>query len=122
MSIPTSAIAAIADGFTSLPGSEPPDHATARSPARCLNHPSAICERPALCTQRNRTVGRPSFALPSTRAERLEALPGEALGHDREEVGRGRAAGELVVARGEEQLDRLLAEDALELFGETRRR
>ena len=57
MSMPTSAIAVTADGLTSLPGSDPPDHATARSPARWLNQPSAICDRPALCTHRNSTFG-----------------------------------------------------------------
>ena len=68
MSMPISAMAATADGFTSMPGSDPPDQATARSPARWLNHPSAICERPALWTQRNRTTATPPPALPSTRA------------------------------------------------------
>jgi hypothetical protein len=63
MSMPTSAIAAIAAGLTWSAGSDPPDHATARSPARCSNHPSAICERPALCTQRKSTVGRRSAVV-----------------------------------------------------------
>src|SRR4029079_2105568 len=49
-----------ATGLTSVPGSEPPDHAIARSPARWLHQPSAICDRPALCTQRNSTTGTPS--------------------------------------------------------------
>src|SRR5262245_23517099 len=58
MSMPTSAIASTAAGLTSLAGSDPPDQATARPPARWLNQPSAICDRPALWTQRNRTRGR----------------------------------------------------------------
>ena len=37
----------------------------ARPPARWLNQPSAICERPALCTQRNSTVGPSSASLAS---------------------------------------------------------
>ena len=49
-------------------GSEPPDQATARSPARWVNQPSAICERPALWTQRNSTMGFPSSPCPSTMA------------------------------------------------------
>jgi hypothetical protein len=46
-----------------------------------LNQPSAICERPALWTHRNRTMGTPSSRRPSTRAQRVQALPGESLGH-----------------------------------------
>ena len=68
MSMPALPIAAMAEGLTSEAGAEPPDQATAR-PAACFSkNPSAIWERPALCTQRNRTIGVPSFALPSTRA------------------------------------------------------
>ena len=48
MSMPRSAIAATAAGLTLFPGSEPPDHATARPLAWCSKKPSAICERPAL--------------------------------------------------------------------------
>src|SRR5450759_3298337 len=68
MSMPISAIAAIAAGFTALVGSEPPDQASARPPARCWNQPRAIWLRPALCTQRKRTTGTPPSSLPSTRA------------------------------------------------------
>src|SRR5688572_10996826 len=57
MSIPTSAIAATAPWLTSAAGSEPAESAVAPEPARRSNHPSAICERPALCTHRNSTVG-----------------------------------------------------------------
>src|SRR4249919_3776376 len=57
MSIPTSAMAATAAGFTSAAGSEPPDETSAPSPARCRSHPAAIWERPALCTHRNTTLG-----------------------------------------------------------------
>src|SRR5262245_7176444 len=66
MSMPTSAMARTADGLTSLPGSDPPDHATARSPARWLNQPSAIWDRPALWTHRNSTTGLPSSAFRSS--------------------------------------------------------
>src|SRR3954454_15656083 len=57
MSMSTSCIARTAEGLISLPGSEPPDHATARPAARWLNQPRAIWDRPALCTQANNTVG-----------------------------------------------------------------
>ena len=57
MSIPTSAIALTTSWLSSDPGSDPPDHAMARPAARWLNQPSAIWERPALCTQRKSTAG-----------------------------------------------------------------
>src|SRR5256886_11313618 len=57
MSIPTSAIASTATGLTVLAGSEPPEKTSTRSPTRWLSQPAAICERPALCTHRNRTLG-----------------------------------------------------------------
>ena len=68
MSMPTSAIACTAAGLISSPGSDPPDQATACSPARWVKKPSAIWERPALWVHRNSTVGLPSVILPSTRA------------------------------------------------------
>ncbi len=67
-------MAATAAGLTSMPGSEPPDHATARSPARWLNQPSAICDRPALCTQRKSTVGKTVGGLALDPRQRLEPL------------------------------------------------
>jgi hypothetical protein len=42
ISIPTSVIACTATGFNSVAGSDPPDQATARSPASCRKKPSAI--------------------------------------------------------------------------------
>src|SRR5260370_11681221 len=57
MWIPISAIASMAAGLTVLAGSEPPEKTSTRSPARCLRQPAAICERPALCTHRNMTLG-----------------------------------------------------------------
>src|SRR5438128_1341841 len=57
MSIPTSAIASMAAGLTVLAGSDPPEKTSTRSPTRWLSQPPAICERPALCTHRNRTLG-----------------------------------------------------------------
>jgi hypothetical protein len=68
MSMPRSAIASIAAGLISWLGSEPPDHATAASPANSVKNPIAICERPALWVHRNSTVGLPSSCLPSTLA------------------------------------------------------
>ena len=49
-------------------------------------------------------------------------MAGEALGHQRQEVGDRGAVGELVVAGREEQLDRLGAEDAVELVVQVRGR
>ena len=43
--------------FLTRAGSLPPENASARPSARCSNQPRAICERPALWMQRNRTVG-----------------------------------------------------------------
>lgn len=40
MSVPASAMAATAEPLTSVPGSDPPDQATARSPTSWLNQPS----------------------------------------------------------------------------------
>ena len=68
MSMPTSAMASMAAGLISPTGSEPPLHPMALSPARWLNHPRAIWERPALCTQRKSAIGTPVLALPSTLA------------------------------------------------------
>src|SRR5688572_5135239 len=57
MSIPSSAIASTATGLTESAGAEPAESTSTRSPARCCGQPAAICERPALWTQTNRTVG-----------------------------------------------------------------
>ncbi|CAM4490895.1 hypothetical protein NONI108955_34980 [Nocardia ninae] len=64
MSTPISAMAATAAGLRAWPGSEPPDQATARPLARWAKKPRAIWERPALCVQRNSTVGRGRATLP----------------------------------------------------------
>lgn len=49
--MPTSPMAATAASSMSSSGAGPPDHATALSPARWVNQPRAICERPALWVQ-----------------------------------------------------------------------
>jgi hypothetical protein len=74
MSMPTSAMAATAAGLTSLLGSLPPDQATARSPARWANQPRAICDRPALCTHRNSTVGTGADMARFSLARRAHSL------------------------------------------------
>jgi hypothetical protein len=66
--MPRSAIASMAAGLIRVPGSDPPDHAMAPSPARWVNSPIAIWERPALWVLRNSTTGVPVSALPSTLA------------------------------------------------------
>ena len=48
---------------------------------RFSEEPSAICDRPALCTQRNNTTGLVSELRPSDAGKRSEALSGEPLGH-----------------------------------------
>src|SRR5919107_2640358 len=57
MSMPTSAIACTATGLIRSAGSEPAERTSTVSPASCRSQPAAICERPALCTQTNRTLG-----------------------------------------------------------------
>src|ERR1035437_7429963 len=57
MSMPTSAIAATAEGFTWSPGMLPAERTSTRPPLRWVRNPAAICDRPALCTQTNRTLG-----------------------------------------------------------------
>src|SRR5260370_13985570 len=57
MSIPTSAIAPTATGLIVLAGSEPPENTSTRSPTSWLSQAAVICERPALCTHRKRTLG-----------------------------------------------------------------
>ena len=115
MSMPRSAMAATAAGLISMPGSDPPDHATAASPARCWKKPIAIWERPALWVHRNSTVGLPSWALAFHLRKRTKSLPGEAFGEQRQEVGDDGSAGELVVGGVQEPVDGLYAEHAGEL-------
>ena len=105
MSMPRSAIAAMAAGLMVVAGSDPPDQAVAASPAMCAKKPSAICERPALWVHRNNTTG-------------LQTLAGELLGEQGKEVEDNGALGELVVGGMQEPFDRLSSERAVELAGE----
>src|SRR3712207_3257639 len=57
-SMPTSAIASTAAGLTCSAGSEPAERTSTASPPSARSQPAAIWERPALCTQTNRTLGR----------------------------------------------------------------
>src|SRR3954447_19769488 len=57
MSMPTSAMACTAAGLTASLGAEPAERTSTASPAREASQPAAIWERPALCTQTNRTLG-----------------------------------------------------------------
>ena len=115
MSMPRSAIAAIAAGLTWTPGSVPPDQAMAASPAWWVKNPSAIWERPALWVHRNSTTGVPVFALPSTLASAVRRWRANRSAEQREEVGDGGAVGELVVGGGQEPFDGLGVEGAGEL-------
>src|SRR4029453_6062346 len=95
MSMPRSAMASTAPGLISRPGSDPPDHATARSPARCWKNPIAICEPPALWVERTGrgAMGRRPFGP----GQRPQPLAGEPFGQQRQKTDHVRPTGELVV-------------------------
>src|SRR5512144_2175372 len=57
MSMPTSAMAATATGLTRSAGMVPAERISTASLASAVRKPAAIWERPALCTQTNRTLG-----------------------------------------------------------------
>src|ERR1019366_5639697 len=57
MSMPTSAIAATAEGFTWSPGRLPAERTSTCPPLRLVRKPAAIWDRPALCTHTNNTLG-----------------------------------------------------------------
>jgi hypothetical protein len=59
-----SVIAATSAGFAAIPGSEPPDQATAASPANCSKIPNAICERRASCERAELWVHTNTTAAP----------------------------------------------------------
>jgi hypothetical protein len=67
MSIPSSAIATTAAGLIWSAGSVPAERTSMRSPARWLSSPAAIWERPALCTQTNKTLGLSAISVHSSR-------------------------------------------------------
>src|SRR4051794_13331763 len=58
-SMPTSRMTSTAAGLTRPTGSLPAERTSTASPARWRSHPAAIWDRPALCTQTNRTLGLP---------------------------------------------------------------
>src|SRR5689334_4191053 len=99
MSTPTSRMAWTAAGLTVSAGAEPAERTSIRSPARWRSQPAAICERPALCTQTNRTLGLSDMA-PSSLAGRPGyvgasdvrggAAGPERLGGRQRRLGRGR--------------------------------
>src|SRR5690242_11165759 len=79
MSMPTSAMASTATGLIASPGIEPAERTSIRpSPSDCRK-PAAICERPALCTQTNRTLGRSGMGLSlvGVRRDRLRRIERE---------------------------------------------
>src|ERR1700756_1926086 len=57
VSMPSSAIAAMATGLICSAGSVPAERTSMRSRARCISSAAAIWERPALCTHTNKTLG-----------------------------------------------------------------
>jgi hypothetical protein len=56
-SMPTSAMASTAAALIVSTGPEPAERSSTASPARWRSQPASICERPALCTHTNRTLG-----------------------------------------------------------------
>jgi hypothetical protein len=64
MSMPTSRIASTAAGLIVSAGADPAERTSTVSPARWRSQPAAIWERPALCTQTNRTLGLLIGGLP----------------------------------------------------------
>ena len=102
-------------GFTLIPGSLPPDQATARSPASCWKKPIAICERPRV-VHAEEQHGGPAVAVQTLDlGEGAQALPREALGHQWQEL-RNCGPGRELVERGvQEAFDGLGTEDAAEL-------
>src|SRR5665647_3284163 len=67
MSMPTSAIAVTAEGFTSSPGMLPAERTSTCPPLRWVRKPAAIWDRPALCTQTNRTLGMSAMGVSAFR-------------------------------------------------------
>src|SRR3954470_24572032 len=61
MSMPTSFMAVTATGLICPAGAEPAERTSTASPASARRKPAAIWERPALCTQTNRTLGLRAF-------------------------------------------------------------
>ena len=108
MSMPTSRMASTATGLMRSAGCEPADRIATRSPPRCASQPAAICERPALWTQTNSTVGwscghaaasrgrdgqRPRHGIQGAHEQEAERTADE-LGEDERRDGRGCDAGE----------------------------
>ena len=60
-SVLPSAFAPTASGFTWSPGMLPADRTSPSPSPRWVRKPAAIWERPALCTQTNRTLGLPDM-------------------------------------------------------------
>ena len=115
MSMPTSAIARTADGLISFPGlgtAGPRDGVVAGEVVEPTEgHLRAAGVVDAEEEHRGDAVGGLAFDL----RQGLEALAGESLRDQGQERHDTRIGRELVVAGGEEQLDRLGAEDAFEL-------
>ncbi|OLT46140.1 hypothetical protein BJF88_04800 [Cellulosimicrobium sp. CUA-896] len=57
-SIPTSRMASTATGLMRSPGIDPADRTSTEPPPSSRRNPAAICDRPALCTHTNSTLGR----------------------------------------------------------------
>src|SRR5665647_1913855 len=69
MSMPTSAMASTAEGFTWSPGMLPAERTSTCPPLRWVRKPAAIWDRPALCTQTNKTLGLSVIGVSAFRRE-----------------------------------------------------
>src|SRR5215211_3867450 len=94
MSMPSSAMACTATGFICSAGSDPAERTSTASPASWRRKPAAICDRPALWIQTNRTDG-------------LSAIRSFSFSLDIEVAQQGGDAGLKFVADVAHSLDRL---------------
>ena len=103
----------MAAGLTRLPGSEPPDQATAAPPAWWTE---AHCHLGSAGVRAQEQHGRPPVVGSALDlGQGVEALSREAFGEEGQEVGDGGMAGELVVGGVQEPFDGFGVERAVEV-------
>jgi hypothetical protein len=119
--MPRSAIAAIAAGLTSMPGSDPPDQATAVSPVRDWKKPKGHLRTAGIVGAQEQDHGLAVVVQALDASQRLEPLVGETLGQQRQELGDLGATRELVEGAGEEAFDGPCAVQAGEVVREAYR-
>ena len=104
----------MAEGLISFPGSEPPDHATAVVAGEVGEESERHLGAAGVVGAQEQHGGFAVGDLAFDAGQGVEALAGEAFGQQGQEVGHGRAAGELVVGRVQEAFDGLDSEHAVE--------